>query len=719
MSVSAVTTPSIQLRDYQTEAIDAVRAALAEGTRRQLVSLSTGLGKTVFMAALPAALQLQRMHDVTLIVAHREELIEQTVATVKRVTPGVWVDVEKAQRVANPMAQVVVGSIMTLRDKRLDDFLKRFRGRIALFMIDEAHHAAAKTYVDLTKRILEQRSDAIVIGVTATPQRGDNKALSLCFDDVVFHRDIRWAIDNGYLVPITCYRVNTTTSLDKVPTQGGDYAAGALGEVIDNVDRNHLSVSAYLQHTPGKRAIAFTPTVTHAEHLAETFRQAGVRAAAASDRTGMAERVRLIKAFRGGEIDVLVNVGLYIEGFDVPDVEVIINARPTKSSTLFIQMVGRGLRPVDDIAHALGVNTTKEERVHAIATSRKPFVTILDVVDLARKLSIVTIPTVFGLPPNVDPQGEDILKVKAAYDAWAVQRPHSARQVAAQQALITFEQIKTQLEKVDHFEPTENDPLLADTAMLNWYRVSGDVYRLPLPTRHLAYTVDGNEIEHFDSQVNRLLWEAKKVGAAPSIEAVYDHLRVDRRKIYTVDEAIEIRPIDLDKYECWIIRNGQEKLLGKEHDFHRAIRRAERGVKKARPDVVRLLKLNEDWQQEKTSDGQIAKLRNMGVPFERIPKEKGRASRLIDQLQQTLGPTPGQVRLLTYLGVAKDKMPATMTAASALIDQIQHSRPMTSSQRKRLSDLGVPESDMPKTMAEASQILRRIGPKKPTHQPSA
>jgi ATP-dependent helicase IRC3 len=311
--------------------------------------MATGLGKSVVIATLPELLALEE-GDVLLTIAHRDELIAQLVEKFHAANPQAVIGVEKADQRASPACSIVVATVQTLSGPRLREFLERFGRRVSVFIIDEAHHAAAPTYRAIVEAVVTARPDALVFGFTATPNRGDGVRLIDVFHKIVFSMDARLAIDEGYLVPVRSYGVATTTNLDDVASRLGDFVIGQLAAAVNTVDRNRRIVDAYLKHTPNMKALVFTASVQHARDVCSEFIAAGVKASFASGETPTEERERVVSDFRNGRSDVLVNCGLYLEGFDVPSIQVVINARPTKSTTLYTQITGRGLRPVDEIA---------------------------------------------------------------------------------------------------------------------------------------------------------------------------------------------------------------------------------------------------------------------------------------------------------------------------------------------------------------------------------
>ncbi len=536
---------TLRLRPYQIEAQQAIVEARKRGFRAQLVSVATGLGKTVIIATLPDLLEL-RTGDVTLIVAHRDELISQLVEKMKAQNPDAVVGVEKADETASSDCSIVVATVQTLTGPRLNRFVAKFGRRIALFVIDEAHHAAAPTYRAILDKILLKRPDALVMGFTATPQRGDGVELNEIFPDTVYAMDARAAIEAGYLVPVRSYAVATEIDLDAVASRAGDFVLGQLADAVDTEERNRAVLEAYQTLVPGKKTLVFTASVEHARHLAQLFKDAQLRAAFASGDTPHAEREAIVAGFRGTTIDVLVNCGLYLEGFDVPSVEVIINARPTKSTTLYTQVTGRGLRPLDEDAYVLSNFPVAETRREFISQSRKPYATIIDIVDRARRHELVMLPTLWGMPSQIDAQGRVISDLAEQYEELFRLAPRRAARERTAEA-IENALIEVQAEQ-------------SDGKAAAWQMVSSEHWRLERSER-TARDRKGRPIPHFERRFDMFVASAKRIAPHENPEAsAMRALEVNPRTI-----AFQTQIIDVARRgDVWVatLTNGRGPARG-------------------------------------------------------------------------------------------------------------------------------------------------------------
>ncbi|MBV8601734.1 MAG: DEAD/DEAH box helicase [Candidatus Eremiobacteraeota bacterium] len=518
-----------RLRPYQLEAQEAILRERDLGVRSQLVTLATGLGKTILIATLPKILEL-RDNDVTLVIAHRDELIEQTVEKMKFLNPDKKVGIEKAAKHAAEDCQIVVATVQTLTDKRLQRFLDRFGRRIALFVIDEAHHAAAPTYRAITTAIRWRRDDAMIMGFTATPRRADKVGLGDIFQKIVYSLDTADAVAQGYLVPVRAFTVHTQTSLDIVNSRAGDFVVGELAEAIDNEERNRQIIDAYLEKVPGRKALVFAASVAHARHLRDAFAKRGISALFASGETPADERAKVVSDFRRGKASVLVNCGLYLEGFDVPSIETIVNARPTKSQTLYTQITGRGLRPVDEIANVLSDAPDPELRRTLIRQSHKQYAVVLDIVDIARRHELITAPTLWGLPAQIEIEGRDIASVSDLYDTLVDLDPKVAARVRTASAI----------------ESAVQELRVAAANRANnatWQPVGENHWRIVLAPKRVARDRTGKLIPNFSAEFAKLVAEAKRINPSGDAEGfALRVLNVDKRSIREEAATIDVKP---------------------------------------------------------------------------------------------------------------------------------------------------------------------------------
>lgn len=518
-----------RLRPYQREAQEAILRERDLGVRSQMVVLATGLGKTIIIASLPTLLGL-RENDVTLVIAHRDELIEQTVEKMKFLNPEKKVGVEKAAKRASEDCQIVVATVQSLTDKRLAEFMARFRRRIALFVIDEAHHAAAPTYRAIVAAIRWQRDDAMVMGFTATPRRADKVGLGDIFQKIVYTLDTADAVEQGYLVPIHAYTVHTQTSLDTVNSRAGDFVVGELAAAVDNEERNRQIVEAYLEKVPGRKALVFAASVEHAKNLRTTFQKAGISALFASGDTPTEERAKVVSDFRKGKASVLVNCGLYLEGFDVPSIETIVNARPTKSQTLYTQITGRGLRPVDEIANVLSDAPDPELRRTLIRQSHKQYAVVLDIVDVARRHELITAPTLYGLPAQIDIEGRNIAQVSALYDDLVALDPKIAARTRTASSIEVA---------VAELQAAASNRAINAT----WQPVGENHWQIVLAPKRVARDRAGKLIPNFSQEFAKLVAEAKRINPGGDADGfALRVLNVDKRSIREEAATINVRP---------------------------------------------------------------------------------------------------------------------------------------------------------------------------------
>jgi superfamily II DNA or RNA helicase len=366
----------LALRQYQVDAINRTLEAEKRGIRKQLGVAATGLGKTIVFASLA-----RRMNCRTLVLAHRDELVSQAVDKIRGQWPEASIGIVKAE-LNQVDRDVVVASVQTLaRPNRLrsliggDGFFAR--QLFGLVVADEAHHYRSEQWGAVLKALRAGEPDGpLLLGVTATPDRGDGLGLSDVFDEVTWSYDILWGIRSGYLCDVRGKRVTIDTlDLKGVRTRHGDYAEGDLGARLMNAGAPAAIARAWMEHASDRRTIVFTPTVATADAVAWELAALGVSAAMVSGKTPLDERRKILADFESGAVQVVANCAVLTEGYDNPRVDCIVVARPTKSRALYTQMVGRGTRRHPD----------------------KKDLLVLDVVGVSEEHSLITVPSLFGI----------------------------------------------------------------------------------------------------------------------------------------------------------------------------------------------------------------------------------------------------------------------------------------------------------------------------------
>ena len=321
-----------ELRPYQQQARDRIHAEWDAGHTRTLLVLPTGTGKTIVFASVAA--DQVRAGDRVLILAHRGELLEQAADKLQRST-GLVSAVEKAESTClDSWFRVVVGSVQTLqRSARLERFPRDYFGTI---IIDEAHHAITDGY----RRILDYFSGAKVLGVTATPDRGDMRNLGEVFDSLAFEYKLTDAIKEGYLCKIMAQTIPLQLDITSVTMSGGDYAVGDLGTALDPYLEQIAAEMA--RRCKSRKTVVFLPLIKTSQKFRDLLNTYGFRAAEVNGQSD--DRRQVLADFDAGKYNVLCNSMLLTEGWDCPSVDCVVVLRPTKVRSLYSQMVGRGTR---------------------------------------------------------------------------------------------------------------------------------------------------------------------------------------------------------------------------------------------------------------------------------------------------------------------------------------------------------------------------------------
>lgn len=597
---------SFTLRDYQHAMLDAIHAEVMRGNRRVLVRSATGTGKTVSFAHILKHAGIQQFlaqhpegQRRMLIIAHREELLDQAASKLMAVNPSMVVTIEQGDRYASRYSDVVIASIQTLaaRDgRRLDRLMASMN--FPIVVVDECHHAAARSYREVLHRLgflpspdsnvgdvdtnseqaiaaAEQRmaewdrhapKDRLLIGFTATPNRSDAVGLSVVFQTIAFSYAMKDAIADNYLVPIRAFAVETDTSLDNVKTTAGEFNQKDLAEAVNTPQRNVAALGAWQQHGAGRPTLCFTVDVQHAHDAAEVWQRAGHRFEAISGKTPKEERRALLRDFQDGKLDGLCNAMLLTEGTDLPRASCLVHLKPTKSATLYEQMTGRGLR------------------LHP--ESGKTDCVVIDMVDVSRRHSLQAAPVLYGLPPELAANGKTMREVESELAVLRNEYPN-ANLDELLEGLTTLDGLRAKLAELNVWEvqPLPEGVVLA--TRLDWLKI-GDTLRLSYPWS------DGNE----------------------TVEVTRDILGH-----YDVTRAFKAR--DVGVLDTATIITGV-------HSLDEAAVRAEQFLVDQRASILNMKDRNAAWKGADATPRQLGLLRKLRVPFG-AKLSKGEASRLIDQ----------------------------------------------------------------------------------------
>ena len=372
---------TILLRDYQEECIRSALAALDGGRKRLGISLGTGAGKTVIFTQLIARVRPRSDHATqTLILAHRRELVQQAAQHCVNAYPGKVIDIELGSLHASGTADITVASVQSITSG--DRLLKFDPERFKLVLVDEAHHIVSPQYLKVLSHFgldTKTPNSPSLVGVSATFSRFDGLKLGTAIDEIVYHKDYVDLIKNKWLSDVVFTSVESTADISRVRSGANrDFQPADLSRAVNTDEVNEVTVRSWLAKAAGRRStLVFCVDRAHVSGLTGKFREHGVEAHLITSDTPQVERSSRLDAFKRREFPVLVNCGVFTEGTDIPGIDCVLLARPTKSRNLLVQMIGRGMR-----LHP------GKENCH-----------IIDMVS-SLKTGIVTTPTLFGLDPR-------------------------------------------------------------------------------------------------------------------------------------------------------------------------------------------------------------------------------------------------------------------------------------------------------------------------------
>lgn len=305
----------MQLRNYQQTFYDRIRHSIATGHRRIMCVAPCGAGKSVIMQAVVESARAK--HNTVLILAHRQEIVDQLARRMK------------------PYSNATV-MMMQTAVRRLDTLQTP-----SIIIIDESHLIKANSYM----RVLKHFNQSYALYFTATPQRLDGKGFDDVADDLIQSVSVRWLIENGYLAPFEYYAPKTLLDASQLAVKQGEYDGKQAAAMLDKPKIYGDMIQEYRKHAAGLQAIAFCSSVEHSQRTAEAFNAVGIAAAHVDGKMTKNQRREIVQRFRNGDIAVLCNYAIVIEGLDVPNAACVLCLRPTQSLTVHVQSVMRCMRP--------------------------------------------------------------------------------------------------------------------------------------------------------------------------------------------------------------------------------------------------------------------------------------------------------------------------------------------------------------------------------------
>jgi superfamily II DNA or RNA helicase len=461
------------LRPYQSEALAAVFDALIEDYKSVLLTAATGTGKTVIFAEIVMYF-LKEYKWRVLVLAPRTELIQQAYLKIRDMC-GLYderdIDKEQGNNHFCKEARVVIGSRQTCyRENRLTDWVPD------VIITDEAHEANCDSY----RAIYARFPNALLVGVTATGMRGDGqpvfaehidgkpvivkdrktkKPRPCAIDEAPFHKhvykyELRDAVNDGWLVEPIGYKVKTGVDISAVKSQVGtsgdsDFSQVGLNRVLEAsekviADRINRAITKWKEVASDRPTLVFCSSVEYAKWAAKLWNDAGYKSQSIDANTPELERADAIGKIHRGEVQVTTNFGIYTQGTDVDKWSCIVMLRPTESPGLFMQMLGRGTRPLDPVGYTLGCLDSAAKRIRLISDSPKSDCIVIDVVDIAGKHEICTLPNTLGLPRDLDLQGKGLMAAASLVEKFQEHGEQVEHECPA-----TFEELEATLQQID------------------------------------------------------------------------------------------------------------------------------------------------------------------------------------------------------------------------------------------------------------------------------
>ncbi len=601
-AVVAGTAAPIILRDYQERAKSAVLGAKDRGLHRVMVVMPTGTGKTTLFSSLVD--EFDRSYgETSLVVAHRMELLHQASNRIAQQVPRLQVGIEGGDHTAPFECRAVVAGVQTIGrpdSKRLNWF------HPGLLIMDEGHHAPADTWQNVMRRFGSYEGVCFTLAVTATDHRMDNKPLhgteESIFEDVVFRYPLSQAVSDGWLVDLKGYRVATGVDLSGVRTTAGDYNVGQLARAVNTEARNHTAFKHWDEVASDRRTIVFCVDVQHAKDVAQLFRDNGITSESVDGTMQSEKREAVMRRFASGKTQVLTNVDVATEGFDIPDVSCVLMLRPTQSWGLYTQMAGRGVRLLPGTADGLA---TPKERRHAIRSSAKPDCFVIDVVDVSSKFGLngppddddikedkrpvpASVAGLVGLPADFDLQGHSLFEAAK----WADELVPAKRAQLFRRPM-SFENLSTVLSEVDLIKELSIPEEILGISRLAWMKTGEFEYMLPCGS------------------------------------SSFEKERIAKIEMDLLGRLFLTLSSNQMKYPSMPLGD----------DLARAFDEADRMIRLTFPDCGPIVQANASWRDKPPSEKQLDLLRKMMVEEETIVllETMGQARALIEQRKLGLG----------------------------------------------------------------------------------
>ncbi|KAI1817957.1 P-loop containing nucleoside triphosphate hydrolase protein [Poronia punctata] len=574
----------ILLREYQEECIQSVLLSIQHGKKRLGISLATGAGKTVVFTQLIDRVKSRSEHGTqTLILAHRRELVEQAARHCANAYPNKTVEIEMGNMHASGTADITVASVQSITSgDRMSKFDPR---RFKLVLVDEAHHIVAPGYLSVLEHFnLRHKEDEspTLVGVSATFSRFDGLRLGTAIDEIVYHKDYVDMIGEKWLSDVIFTTVETKADISRVRSgAGGDFQSGELSRVINTEEINEITVRSWLAKASGRKStLVFCVDLAHVSGLTRAFRQHGIDARFVTGETPTKERGDLLDAFKKGEFPVLVNCGVFTEGTDIPNIDCVILARPTRSRNLLVQMIGRGMR-----LHPGKKNCHIIDMVSSLASG------------------IMTTPTLFGLDPDQLVEEASVDGMKGLKDQKAVEKgiqdalaPVNTPQASASAShRVTFVEYDSVFDLVSD---TSGERHIRSISRNSWVQVAPHRYILSGPNGTFIRLEKSEEAAEGEPEF--IAWEIR---ALPKLHVSKSPFAAPRKLL----DAISL--VD-------------------------AVHGADSYAAEKYPRV--LISHNSSWRKEPPTDGQLKMLNQLRTgqkPLEPTDITKGRAADMLTKLK--------------------------------------------------------------------------------------